>query len=121
MCLHKGCVTQAAGQGAKFLAAVPPRDDRAISASSLTRANRQPAMAIYRLDPGSKSRVFRALAIVVLIIDGDTIAGITALADPTLMRAFGLPTQLAPDRAYKFQRWSASGNVARGAGPAHGG
>jgi len=57
-----------------------------------TRANRQPALAVYRLDP--RDSVYRAWGIWVLAIDGDAIAEITAFVDPTLVPRFGLPSEL---------------------------
>ena len=53
-----------------------------------TRANRQPAMAVYRLDPDG---TYRAWGIWVLSLDGDAIAEISAFVDPTLLAEFGLP------------------------------
>jgi RNA polymerase sigma-70 factor, ECF subfamily len=60
-----------------------------------TRANRQPAVAIYRLDPDT--RVYHALGIWVLRADGDAIAEITAFVDPALPTVFGLPTKYQDD------------------------
>jgi RNA polymerase sigma-70 factor (ECF subfamily) len=57
-----------------------------------TRANRQPALAVYRLDPDA--RVYRPLGIWVLHPDGDAIAEITAFIDAELPPLFGLPTEL---------------------------
>jgi RNA polymerase sigma-70 factor (ECF subfamily) len=58
-----------------------------------TRANRQPALAVYRLD--SEANVYRAWGIWVLTIDDNAIAQVTAFIDPPLISAFGLPTPLA--------------------------
>ena len=57
-----------------------------------TRANRQPALAAYVRDPDDG--IHRAYGLMVLTLDGDTIAEITGFADPTLFRLFGLPTEL---------------------------
>ncbi|MBV9580784.1 MAG: RNA polymerase subunit sigma-70 [Chloroflexi bacterium] len=57
-----------------------------------TRANRQPALAAYRLDPAAG--VYRPLGIWVFVADGDLIGEITAFVDPTLLAAFGLPAEL---------------------------
>jgi hypothetical protein len=60
-----------------------------------TRANRQPALAVYRRDaPGA---VYRAWGIWVVTTDGDAIAKITAFIDPMLLPGFGLPTELGLD------------------------
>jgi len=60
-----------------------------------TRANRQPAVAVYRLDPDT--RMYHALGIWVLRPDGDAIAEITAFVDPALPTVFGLPTEFRDD------------------------
>jgi RNA polymerase sigma-70 factor (ECF subfamily) len=57
-----------------------------------TRANRQPALAVYRLD--TEDGVYRAWGVWVLTTDGDEIAEIAAFVDPTLVSQFGLPVQL---------------------------
>jgi RNA polymerase sigma-70 factor (ECF subfamily) len=73
----------------EFLATVPPLDERDQFRFIATRANRQPALAVYRMDPlGDR---YSAWAILVLTIDGDAVGGIMAFADPTLMPIFGLP------------------------------
>ena len=59
-----------------------------------TRANRQPALAIYRFD--SARRNFRAFGLLVLTIDGEAIAEITAFHDLTIFPLFGLPAELEP-------------------------
>ena len=58
-----------------------------------TRANRQPALAIYRLD--AESHTFRAWGMFVLGLDGEAIAEITAFVDPRLVPLFGLPDDYA--------------------------
>jgi RNA polymerase sigma-70 factor (ECF subfamily) len=60
-----------------------------------TRANRQPALAVYRLAPDG--RTYGAWGIWVLSMDGDAIAEVTAFVDPTLVPVFGLPTVLERD------------------------
>jgi RNA polymerase sigma-70 factor (ECF subfamily) len=60
-----------------------------------TRANRQPAVALYRLDPDG--RTYRARGLHVLTADGDAIAEITSFADPALVPLFGLPAALDSD------------------------
>jgi RNA polymerase sigma-70 factor (ECF subfamily) len=57
-----------------------------------TRANRQPALAIYRRDSGEDE--FQAWGIWVLTMDGDAIAEIAAFVDPPLLRWFGLPDRV---------------------------
>jgi RNA polymerase sigma-70 factor (ECF subfamily) len=80
---------------AAFLASIQPREQRAGFRFVPTRANRQPALAVYQREP--QGEVFRAWSIWVLGIDGDAIAEITAFADSALIPAFGLPTQLEPE------------------------
>jgi len=60
-----------------------------------TRANRQPAVAVYRLDPNTQ--MYRALGIWVLRADGGALAEITAFVDPALPTVFGLPTEFQDD------------------------
>jgi RNA polymerase sigma-70 factor (ECF subfamily) len=60
-----------------------------------TRANRQPALAVYRFD--STTDTYRGVGIWVLTIDGDAIAEITTFIDPQLLPAFGLPNDIQPD------------------------
>jgi RNA polymerase sigma-70 factor, ECF subfamily len=57
-----------------------------------TRANRQPAVAAYLLD--REAGVYRPYGIMVLTLDGDSIAEITGCADPTVFPLFGLPGEL---------------------------
>ena len=63
-----------------------------------TRANRQPAVAAYALDPASQKH--RAYGLMVLAIDGGEIAEVTGFADPTLFSVFGLPAELEAQMAY---------------------
>jgi RNA polymerase sigma-70 factor (ECF subfamily) len=61
------------------------------------RANRQPALAAYRLD--STGATLRAWGVLVLTLDGDAIAEISGFNDPGLLPWFGLPAELAPTTA----------------------
>ena len=58
-----------------------------------TRANRQPAVAVYsqEIDNGP----FVAHAVIVLAIEGDAIASLVRFADPALFAHFGLPITYA--------------------------
>jgi RNA polymerase sigma-70 factor (ECF subfamily) len=60
-----------------------------------TRANRQPAMAVYLRPPGEWE--YRPFAISVLRIEDGRIAELTAFQDPGLFPAFGLPPTV-PER-----------------------
>jgi RNA polymerase sigma-70 factor, ECF subfamily len=77
-----------------FLANVPARDHRKKFRFIATRANRQPALAVYRLDADGHTDAYRAWAIVVLTLDASAVAGIAIFPDPSLMPVFGLATQL---------------------------
>ena len=57
-----------------------------------TRANRQPALAVYRSDPGGE--VYRAFNVLVLAVDGDAIAEMSVFHDLTLFPLLGLPSYL---------------------------
>jgi len=57
-----------------------------------TRANRQPAVGAYLLDP--EAGVYRPYGIMVLALDGDSIAEITGCTDPSVFPLLGLPTEL---------------------------
>jgi RNA polymerase sigma-70 factor (ECF subfamily) len=87
---------------AAFLATTPA--DGALDQFRLlpTRANRQPAVAVYRLDPDG--RTYRACGIHVLSTDGDAIAEITSFVDPTLVPVFGFPAELERDAGVIEQR-----------------
>ncbi len=61
----------------------------------LTRANRQPALAVYLRD--KDGHMYHAWGIWVLTVDGDAIAEVTAFVDPALVPKFGLPTELDGD------------------------
>ena len=80
----------------EYLASVPAVEDRESFRFIATRANRQPAVAVYRLDERVQPATYRALAMVVLTVDGDAAALIHVFPDPgsRLMAVFGLPTQL---------------------------
>jgi len=75
---------------ARFFAAISPaggRDRRFV----LTRANGQPACAIYVRDP--TTGMWRALGVIVLTLAGDLISEITRF-DNSVLGAFGLPRTL---------------------------
>jgi RNA polymerase sigma-70 factor (ECF subfamily) len=78
----------------EYLASVPAVEDRESFRFIATRANRQPAVAVYRLDERLQPATYRALAMVVVTVDGDAAALIHVFPDPKLVSAFGLPTQL---------------------------
>jgi RNA polymerase sigma-70 factor (ECF subfamily) len=78
----------------EYLASVPAVEDRETFRFIATRANRQPAVAVYRLDERLQPATYRALAMVVLTVDGDAAVSIHVFPDPKLMPVFGLPTQL---------------------------
>jgi RNA polymerase sigma-70 factor (ECF subfamily) len=58
-----------------------------------TRANRQPAMAVYRRGPTGTD--YAAWGVWVLTSDVDAIAEVTAFFDPRLFAVFGLPSELS--------------------------
>jgi RNA polymerase sigma-70 factor (ECF subfamily) len=58
-----------------------------------TRANGQPAVAVYF--PDVETGGHRAYGLMVLVLDDDRIAEIVGFADPSLFPAFGLPAELA--------------------------
>jgi RNA polymerase sigma-70 factor (TIGR02960 family) len=60
-----------------------------------TRANGQPALAMYARDPGAP--IYRALGLLVVSIAGDHIAAITRF-DTTLFAQFGLPRTIPAGR-----------------------
>jgi RNA polymerase sigma-70 factor (ECF subfamily) len=57
-----------------------------------TRANAQPAFAVYLRDPAG-DEVHRAFALKVLTLRGGKIAAITGFGDPSLFPLFGLPAE----------------------------
>jgi RNA polymerase sigma-70 factor, ECF subfamily len=57
-----------------------------------TRANRQPAVGAYFLD--SEAGVYRPYGVMVLTLDGESIAEITGCTDPAIFPLLGLPTEL---------------------------
>jgi len=57
-----------------------------------TRANRQPAVGAYFLD--AEAGVYRPYGIMVLTLDGESIAEITGCTDPTVFPLLGLPSEL---------------------------
>jgi RNA polymerase sigma-70 factor (ECF subfamily) len=78
-----------------FFATVPL--DGALDRTRLlaTRANGQPAVAVYF--PDDESGGHRAYGLMVLVLDGDRIGEIVGFADPSLFPAFGLPTRLVDE------------------------
>ena len=60
------------------------------------RANRQPAVGAYILDP--EADVYRPYGVMVLTLDGDLIAEITGCTDPTVFPLLGLPRELKTER-----------------------
>jgi RNA polymerase sigma-70 factor (ECF subfamily) len=58
----------------------------------VTRANNQPAIAYYLLDPNA--HVLRAAGILVLTLSRDRISAITRFGDRSLITRFGLPRTL---------------------------
>jgi len=78
-----------------FLTTVPAGGDRDRFRFIPTRANRQPALAVYQRDPDGQT--YRAWGMFILSADGAAIAAITAFVDPTLAPVFGLPAELAHD------------------------
>jgi len=79
----------------RFLVSIPTLSERRGFRFAPTRANRQPAMGVYRRAAGE---VFRAWALFVLGADGASVAEITAFVDSSLLPAFGLPLELPADR-----------------------
>jgi RNA polymerase sigma-70 factor (ECF subfamily) len=77
---------------AEFFATIPSAGAIARRRLILTRANRQPAVAAYMLDPGGLKH--RASTLVVLSVEAEAIAAITGFVDPTLFPVFGWPTEL---------------------------
>jgi RNA polymerase sigma-70 factor (TIGR02960 family) len=77
---------------AQFLATVPAGGRLDQITLVPARANRQPAVAAYIRDPGSRRAT--AYGIMVLTIDGSVIGEITGFADPALFPLFGLPSHL---------------------------
>ena len=57
-----------------------------------TRANRQPAVGAYFPDP--EAGVYRPYGVMVLTLDGNSIAEITGCTDPAIFPLLGLPTEL---------------------------
>ena len=76
---------------AAFLAALPLAGEGRLRIVH-TRANRQPALAVYVRDEGGD--IYRAWGMTVLTIDGDAIAEMAHFVDPQLIARFGLPAEL---------------------------
>jgi len=77
-----------------YLASVPAVADRESFRFIATRANRQPAVDVYRLNERFQPATYRALAMVVLTVNGDVAVSIHVFPDPKLMPVFGLPAEL---------------------------
>jgi RNA polymerase sigma-70 factor (TIGR02960 family) len=63
-----------------------------------TRANRQLAVGAYFPDP--EARVYRPYGIMVLTLDGDSIAEVTGCTDPAVFPLLGLPSELELQHAH---------------------
>ena len=57
-----------------------------------TRANAQPAFGHYLEDPDAQ--IVRVVALMVLTLEGDRVAAITAFRDTSILPRFGLPRTL---------------------------
>lgn len=77
----------------EFFATVPLEGALDRTRLLATRANGQPAVAVYF--PGDETGGHRAYGLMVLVLDDDRIAEIVGFADPSLFPAFGLPAELA--------------------------
>jgi RNA polymerase sigma-70 factor (ECF subfamily) len=82
---------------AEFFATIPAGGALDRFRLTPTHANRQPAVAVYRLDPDSLA--YRAWGMFVLSLDGEAIAEITVFYDPKLVPLFGLPAEFEGDSA----------------------
>jgi hypothetical protein len=58
-----------------------------------TRANGQVALGVYKCE--RETNLYRPIALEVLALRGELIAEVTAFREPVLVRAFGLPEELA--------------------------
>ena len=74
----------------QFLTTIPPVVERNNFRFTSTRANRQPALAVYQRDV-DRVAAFRAWGIFVLTSDRDKVAEITAFLQPESVSIFGLP------------------------------
>jgi RNA polymerase sigma-70 factor (ECF subfamily) len=92
---------------AEFFATIP--SPGAVTRRRLmpTRANRQPAVAAYRLDPGGMK--YGAYCLVVLRVKAEAITEITGFVDPTLFPVFGLPTELVSYRTTQGRKLMCAG------------
>jgi RNA polymerase sigma-70 factor (TIGR02960 family) len=61
----------------------------------LTRANHQPALVYYLLDPWAP--LWRAGSLLVLTVRGDQVSAVTRFGNPALLARFGLPRTLPAD------------------------
>ena len=75
-----------------FFATVPACGDLDKIPLLPTRANRQPAVGAYFPDP--EAGVYRPYGIMVLTLNGDSIAEIIGYTDPTVFPLLGLPVEL---------------------------
>jgi RNA polymerase sigma-70 factor (TIGR02960 family) len=76
---------------ASFFALIPSGSTRRLLRLTASRANRQPAVAAYIAMPGGQR--YLAGVLLVLTLDGDAIAAITAFPDRALFPVFGLPME----------------------------
>jgi RNA polymerase sigma-70 factor (TIGR02960 family) len=79
----------------RFLSTVPADGDLSRFRLVATRANGQPAFGLYTRDP--QCAIAHATGILVLTLEGDRIAAITAFHDTAVLPFFGLPRTLALD------------------------
>jgi RNA polymerase sigma-70 factor (ECF subfamily) len=77
---------------ASFFALIPSGSTRRLLRLTASRANRQPALAAYIAMPGGQR--YRAAVLLVLTLDHEAIAAITAFGDRALFPVFGLPMEL---------------------------
>ncbi|HEX9926814.1 MAG TPA: RNA polymerase subunit sigma-24, partial [Anaerolineae bacterium] len=61
----------------------------------LTRANLQPALAIYQLDP--ETSIYQAAALQTLALQGGRVTDVITFLNETNFVHFGLPPELDPD------------------------
>ena len=80
---------------ARFLSTVPAGGDLSRFRLVATRANGQPAFGFYLRDPHCP--IAHATGILVLTLEGERIAAITAFHDTAVFRHFGLPRTLPVD------------------------
>jgi RNA polymerase sigma-70 factor (TIGR02960 family) len=76
----------------RFFTAIAPPRGRQLR-SIITRANGQPAFAMYTLDPAAE--VWRSIGVIVLTLAGDLVSTVVRF-DNTVLESFGLP-RILPD------------------------